>query len=440
MQFLLYSRINARDIGRALGAPEYSYYFLLAEFRSIFEQLGTVTVIEDALAEADELYAMHRANGQDCVLVAFTAPQNMPRPAACPVIPLFAWEFERIPDEVWDGNPDNDWRNPLARCGRAITLSEHALRAVKAAMGEDFPVLAVPVPIWERMSPAQAMCLGESALTAGIVVDGALLSTRDFVVGADSFHSQRPLSSFTFEVWDGSEQALDFRLHAPGTGALDGFFPPEPWGAWSRNAEVSVVLPWLLHGDVTIEIVARAYGTNQGRPLLIGIGDAFQVFRIGSGDETLSFTFSLSHPARLLVIQGIDVMHPPDGTDQRTLGIGLLGLSVRRAEGAAVVGPLRLDFVQARRTPGCCTGSGAPMTGEAGAPPRRPGSCCRARCQGTLRWILNCADSDSTPAVQLFSTWERRRAKSCSRQRSRCSISSSISPNPRRFSALPASG
>ncbi|MBK7169913.1 MAG: hypothetical protein IPH83_11985 [Gammaproteobacteria bacterium] len=345
MQFLLYSRINARDIGSALGAPEYSYYFLLAEFRSVFEQLGTVTVIEDALAEADELYAKHRANGQDCVLVAFTAPHNMPRPAACPLIPLFAWEFERIPDEVWGGNPDTDWRNPLARCGRAITLSEHALRAVKAAMGEDFPVLAVPVPIWERMAPAQAMCRGESALTAGIVVDGALLSTRDFVVGADSFHSQRPLSSFTFEVWDGSEQTLDFRLHAPGTGALDGFFPPEPWGAWSRNAEVSVVLPWLLHGDVTIEIVARAYGTNQGRPLLIGIGSEFQVLRIGDRDETHSFTFSLSHPARLLVITGIDVMHPPDGTDQRTLGIGLLGLSVRRAEGTTVpAAPVSLDF------------------------------------------------------------------------------------------------
>ena len=47
MHFLLYSRINADNIGRSLGAPEYSYYFLLKEFRVAFERLGSATIVED---------------------------------------------------------------------------------------------------------------------------------------------------------------------------------------------------------------------------------------------------------------------------------------------------------------------------------------------------------------------------------------------------------
>ncbi|MBP9035746.1 MAG: glycosyltransferase family 1 protein, partial [Pseudomonadales bacterium] len=88
MHFLLYSRINADNIGRSLGAPEYSYYFLLKEFRVAFERLGSVTIVEDPAAEADAAYDRCRARGEDCVLVAFTAPQNLPEVRRCPVVPL----------------------------------------------------------------------------------------------------------------------------------------------------------------------------------------------------------------------------------------------------------------------------------------------------------------------------------------------------------------
>ena len=71
MHFLFYSRINAGNIGRSLGAPEYSYYFLLKEFRVAFERLGTVEVIEDPATQADAAYDRCRARGEDCVLIDF---------------------------------------------------------------------------------------------------------------------------------------------------------------------------------------------------------------------------------------------------------------------------------------------------------------------------------------------------------------------------------
>lgn len=345
MHFLLYSRINAGNIGRSLGAPEYSYYFLLKEFRIAFERLGTVEVIADPATEADAAYDRRRARGEDCVLIAFTAPQNLPDVARCPVIPLFAWEFERIPDEVWDGNLRNDWRVPLAECGCAITLSAHAVVAVRAAMGANFPVLAVPVPLWERMAKVHEG--DDSAREEGahrIYVDGAVLDTHDFEMGPDRLRSNRPYASYALDLWDGQEQALDFRLFAPDTGALLGFYKPEPWGAWSRNDEVWIALPWLLYGDVELELEVRAYGRNQDRRLVASLGDAFQPLCIGGGVEAHALRFRLTRPARMLHIMGIDPRPLAGAAEERSIGIGITSLTVRLVGKASWQNPIRLDL------------------------------------------------------------------------------------------------
>ncbi len=345
MHFLFYSRINAGNIGRSLGAPEYSYYFLLKEFRVAFERLGSVTIVEDPAAEADAAYDRCRARGEDCVLIAFTAPQNLPDVRRCPVVPLIAWEFERIPDEPWGGNPRNDWRVALAGCACVITLSEHAAAAVKRTMGADFPVLSVPVPLWERMDGVRERC--RSAREDGphrISVDGAIVDTRDYEMGPDRLCSKRPYASYALELWDGREQALDFQLHSPDVGALLGFYRPEPWGAWSCNAEASIALPWLLHGDVELELEVRAYGRNQGRRLVASLGDAFQPLRIGGGEESHVLRFTLDRPARLLYILGIDPRPLTGAAEQRSIGMGISGLRVRRAAEAATQGLVRFEL------------------------------------------------------------------------------------------------
>jgi glycosyltransferase involved in cell wall biosynthesis len=345
MHFLLYSRINADNIGRSLGAPEYSYYFLLKEFRVAFERLGSVTIVEDPAAEADAAYDRCRARGEDCVLVAFTAPQNLPEVRRCPVVPLIAWEFERIPDEPWGDNPRNDWRVALAGCACVITLSEHAAAAVKRTMGADFPVLSVPVPLWERMDDVRERCASAPEGDARrICVDGAVFDTRDFEKGPDRLRCNRPYAAYALELWDGHEHALDFRLLSPDTGALLGFYRPEPWGAWSRNDEVWIALPWLLHGDVAMELELRAYGRNQGRPLVAGLGDSYRPLRIGGGEERHTLRFRLERPARMLHITGIDPRPLAGAAEERSIGVGITSLRLLPAAGAPSRGPIRLEL------------------------------------------------------------------------------------------------
>jgi len=345
MHFLLYSRINAGNIGRSLGAPEYSYYFLLKEFRVAFERLGAVTVVEDPAAEADALFDRFSAQGQQCVLIAFTAPQNLPDVRRCPVVPVIAWEFERIPDEPWGGNPRNDWRVALAGCARAITLSEHAVAALQRAMGAQFPVLAVPVPLWERMAGVrERLASGREDGQPGICVDGAVLDTRDFERGPDRLRCNRPYAAYALELWDGQAHALDFRLLSPDTGALLGFYRPEPWGAWSRNAEIAIALPWLLHGEVAIELDVRAYGRNQGRPLVAALGDAFQPLCIGGGEELHTLRFRLGRPACMLHIMGIDPRPLAGAAEERSIGFGITGLRLLPAVEAPSDGTIRLEL------------------------------------------------------------------------------------------------
>jgi hypothetical protein len=61
------------------------------------------------------------------------------------------------PDEQWDDDPRQDWTQMLARHGRVITLSSHTARAIRRTMGEDFPVLVLPTPLWDTLHDSSAV-------------------------------------------------------------------------------------------------------------------------------------------------------------------------------------------------------------------------------------------------------------------------------------------
>jgi hypothetical protein len=74
----------------------------------------------------------------------------------CPTMPVIAWDFSEIPTEAWGGDPRNDWRYVLAQTCGVITLSSFAARAVRKIMGEQFPVVTAPAPVWDRAPTAGA--------------------------------------------------------------------------------------------------------------------------------------------------------------------------------------------------------------------------------------------------------------------------------------------
>ena len=123
MNFILYSDVNDSSISASLGRPEYSYYFVLKEYRPVLERIGRVVEVADPQTEVDALYLECLSRGEPCVFLSFSPPHRTPVHLACPTLPVFAWEFSTIPNEAFAGEPRNDWRSVLHACGAAITTA-----------------------------------------------------------------------------------------------------------------------------------------------------------------------------------------------------------------------------------------------------------------------------------------------------------------------------
>lgn len=149
MIILVSSKITQSNIQASLGKPEYSYFFLLKEFLPALERIARVIPV-DSVQEVDELYRQHTAVGEKVVFLSVSPPQQTPVGLSCPTVCLFAWEFDNVPDQPWEGEPRNDWRYVLQRIAGAIACSRESADAVRKLMGADYPVVSIPAPVWTR--------------------------------------------------------------------------------------------------------------------------------------------------------------------------------------------------------------------------------------------------------------------------------------------------
>jgi glycosyltransferase involved in cell wall biosynthesis len=149
---IIHSETNKSNIQQYLGRPEYSYYFVLKEFRPVLERLGRVIEVSNPDELVDRLYFDCLSRGEDCVFLSFSPPHRTPVHYACPTIPVFAWEFSTIPTESWQGEPRHDWRTVLCASGTAITHSSFTVNAVRDVMGPDYPISAIAAPVWDRFA------------------------------------------------------------------------------------------------------------------------------------------------------------------------------------------------------------------------------------------------------------------------------------------------
>jgi glycosyltransferase involved in cell wall biosynthesis len=177
MIFLVYSETEAATIAANLGTSEYSYYFVLKAYQPVLEQLGQVVVVTDP-ETADGIYREAAGRGEDCVFLSFAPPHKTFVPAQCPIFPVFAWEFDTIPTETWDGDARNDWRHVLRQAGRAITHSAFAVATVKRAMGPQFPIISLPAPVWDRFAPLYGAAMRAVDATVRLQVRGRVFDTR----------------------------------------------------------------------------------------------------------------------------------------------------------------------------------------------------------------------------------------------------------------------
>lgn len=185
MNFILYSDVNDRSISQSLGRPEYSYYFVLKAYRPVLESLGQVHVVSSA-AEVDPLYRQLQLAGQECLFLSFAPPHKTPTDLQCPVLCVIAWEYDSIPDDPRDDDTRHDWSRLLASHGRAITLSSHTAQAIRRTMGEDFPVLVLPTPLWEGFAGVRRQ-FPPAAVNPGAVlqIKGCIIDSRTLGLSAD---------------------------------------------------------------------------------------------------------------------------------------------------------------------------------------------------------------------------------------------------------------
>jgi glycosyltransferase involved in cell wall biosynthesis len=186
MLIIIHSETNQHTIAQNLGRSEYSYYFVLKEYRPVLERLGRVVEVSDPQTEVDALYLDALSRGEDCVFLSFSPPHRTPVHLVCPTLPVFAWEFSTIPNEPFVGEPRNDWRTVLRACGAAITHSSYTVNAVHEAMGAEYPIVAVPAPVWDRFSARGAQLLRQPMASQvhlkikGLVADSRTLDLRAF--------------------------------------------------------------------------------------------------------------------------------------------------------------------------------------------------------------------------------------------------------------------
>jgi hypothetical protein len=174
MILIIHTSTATTQIPQQLGRPEYSYRFVMDEFRPLLEELGIVIEVSDPQNEVDAIYANCRRHGEDCLFLSFMPPNKTPIGLACPTIPVFAWEYEALPTEAFGGKPRNDWTRVLAKLGAALTHSSFTVERTRAALGADFPVICVPSPLWNRMQSLR----GTSSESVTLPIAGLMIDSR----------------------------------------------------------------------------------------------------------------------------------------------------------------------------------------------------------------------------------------------------------------------
>jgi glycosyltransferase involved in cell wall biosynthesis len=209
MILLEYANHDRSTIRDSFGAPEYSYWFVKKAFAHVLDQLGERVEIADPAQEVDQIFRAASERGEPCIFLPFCPPNTTPLGLACPTVPLFAWEFDRIPDESWNDDPHEDWTYVLARTAGAITHCRSAADAVRRGMGDDYPVWVIPAPVFDAHARASGPARGWREPFDLVVEGGLALSAGD--VDLSLFRPERGRAEAVHAL-----RVLDRAASAPG--------------------------------------------------------------------------------------------------------------------------------------------------------------------------------------------------------------------------------
>ncbi len=332
--FLVHALHDAGSVRTGLGTPDYSYHFVLESFVPLLERFGQVERIRDPGREVPARIEALLATGVWPVFLSFTPPHATCVDLPCPVVPVFAWEFSTLP-ELGDGSGVGaDWADVLRRCGAAITHSSFAADVVRAALGEAFPVMVLPAPVFDVFNALSQEPHADARTSRALVMDALVLDSRahEFLSDGLAPCADPPPGSVSAAVaprWNGEPLHVAFTAGIC-EALLVGFHECESWGVWSANTRPWVVLPRAVQGRLRVSLRISAFGRNDGRFVRLSLGDADLALRLCSAPVEHVFEAWLPEPASVLAFSGV-IPERPDGMDTaRTLGIALWEMRVER--------------------------------------------------------------------------------------------------------------
>ncbi len=316
MKILVHSAVRDESIANSLGLVDYSYYFVLKDFLPVLKELGEVHHVEDPERDVDEIYDEARRNGEECLFLSFTPPQKTTLGLRCPTVPVFAWEFYSIPSESWLGDERQDWRHIFRHTGQAITHAEFIVDAVKREMGDDYPIVAIPSPVWDKFDTHRAarapLDLRRSTVLqvrAGIVVDSRDPAMQPYIGGSigqalvteiigqhNASTENHRASTDKIELHREQEQAMQVgNPVAPPPLSATGLRPKPPdWKLEDRDIELS--------GVVFTTLFNPYDGRKNWRDMLTAFCAAFR------DNEEATLLFKLSHHDYAAAMHDIMIM------------------------------------------------------------------------------------------------------------------------------------
>jgi glycosyltransferase involved in cell wall biosynthesis len=187
MIIIEHSAFDAHSIEAHLGAADYSYWFVRKAFRRLLVRFGVVVPTSAPAADVDRIFRNAAAHDMASVFLSFTPPHALTLGLSCPTVPVFAWEFDTLPNEIWQDEPRNDWTAVLKQVPAAITHSQFSAMVVRKALGSSYPVWSIPAPMYESNAKRAASAQGWRPLTrltvSGLLIDGGAIDLSLFGIG-----------------------------------------------------------------------------------------------------------------------------------------------------------------------------------------------------------------------------------------------------------------
>lgn len=143
--FLLTCYMLGAPEGRNLGAPGYSHDFVAKLFRPILERWGDVIEIRDADRQLQAGVDDCLRQGKRPVHFSVLPFQDVHLVNGAPNVVMPAWEYPDVPNEGFDGNPQNDWPATANRCDLCLVSGPFTAGALDRG-GITTPTRIVPVP------------------------------------------------------------------------------------------------------------------------------------------------------------------------------------------------------------------------------------------------------------------------------------------------------